>query len=371
MNATPHRLTLDESRLLTRVTTLGSGTNLPVVMTPGELMKLIGVIYRDTNMSARLDPALWRKIAPPETYYRIPQSWFDQPIQVSPTAHIDLLRLASHHITDFQTYLKCLAELHKRRRKYAMILAAQPIPTMVQVSPRSLVEYGQIDAEALASWLTWRKFFYDLDNRSAQETGYLFEPILASAIGGEPKGARTRVVRRTSDDSKGRQVDCWKVPANGLPLAYEFKLRVTIAASGQGRFREEVQFAEDCHNSGARPVLVVLDPTPNARLTDLQSAYEQWGGRAYIGDAAWAHLEDEAGPVMARFIETYVRTPVADISSFETRNEDQRTHFNLLKLEASVLGNELLLKLGHYERRIGRREDASLAQSDDDLDDPT
>ena len=126
MNATPHRLTLDESRLLTRVTTLGSGTNLPVVMTPGELMKLIGVIYRDTNMSARLDPALWRKIAPPETYYRIPQSWFDQPIQVSPTAHIDLMRLASHHITDFQTYLKCLAELHKRRRKYAMILAAQP-----------------------------------------------------------------------------------------------------------------------------------------------------------------------------------------------------------------------------------------------------
>jgi hypothetical protein len=32
----------------------------------------------------------------------------------------------------------------------------------------------------LAEWL------YDIDNRSAQETGYLFEPILAAAIGGIP-----------------------------------------------------------------------------------------------------------------------------------------------------------------------------------------
>lgn len=365
MNTFPNRLSLEESRLLTRVMTLGSGTNLPVVMSASELMKLIGVIYHDTDTSAQLDPDLWRQIAPPDTYYRIPQGWFDQAIAVGPMSHVDLLRLATGHIADFQTYLKCLSELHKRRRKYAMILAAQPIPTMVQVSPRSLVEYGQIDSEALASWLTWRKFFYDLDNRSAQETGYLFEPILASAIGGEPKSARTCVVSRAGDDSKGRQVDCWKVPVSGLPLAYEFKLRVTIAASGQGRFREETQFAEDCHSSGARPVLVVLDPTPNARLSDLQEAYRQWGGMAYVGDAAWAHLEAEAGPVMARFIETYVRTPVAEISSFEVRNGDQRSHFNLLKLEASVLGSELLLKLGNHERRISRREDASLAPSDD------
>ena len=40
-----------------------------------------------------------------------------------------------------------------------MILSAQPMPTMIQVSPRSLIEYGQMDTEALASWLTWRKFF--------------------------------------------------------------------------------------------------------------------------------------------------------------------------------------------------------------------
>jgi hypothetical protein len=201
------------------------------------------------------------------------------------------MRLGHQQIPDFNTYLRCLSELHKRRRKYAMILAAQPLPTMVQVSPRALIEYGQVNTEALASWLTWRKFFYDLDNRSAQETGYLFEPILAAAIGGEPKGARSKVVVRKGDASKGRQVDCWKVTPEGQKLAYEFKLRVTIAASGQGRFGEEIQFAQDCEYSGAVPMLIVLDPTPNARLDDLIAAYRNAGGDAFIGDEAWRHLK--------------------------------------------------------------------------------
>jgi hypothetical protein len=260
--------------------------------------------------------------------------------------------------------LRCLSELHKRRRKYAMILSAQPMPTMVQVSPRSLVEYGRFDTEALASWLTWRKFFYDLDNRSAQETGYLFEPVLAAAIGGEPKGARSKVVTRTDDKSKGRQVDCWKVRADGRPLAYEFKLRVTIAASGQGRFGEEISFAQDCASSGAIPVLVVLDPTPNPRLRDLQAAFEAKGGHAYIGDAAWAHLEAEAGGIMATFIERYVRTPIAAISAFETDGDTDRKRLRLLDLEARMIDGDLFFKLGNHERLIARVEDSSL--SDDE-----
>ena len=305
MNNLSPKLTAEESKLLTKVMTLGAGTNLPVVMTPGELAKLIGVVYRDTGMIAQLEmasPATAARIVPQQDYYSIPDVWFTDPIPLDQFAHIELLRLGIQQIPDFVTYLRCLSELHKRRRKYAMILAAQPMPAMVQVSPRALMEYGRLDAEALASWLTWRKFFYDLDNRSAQETGYLFEPVLAAAIGGEPKSARDNVVQRTGDRNKGRQVDCWKVGPDGQPLAYEFKLRVTIAASGQGRFGEELQFAEDCANSGALPVLVVLDPTPNSRLRDLQAAFEAKGGLAYIGAAAWAHLEAAAGGVMATFI---------------------------------------------------------------------
>jgi len=359
------RLSAEESKLLTKVTTLGSGTALPVVMSPGELVRLIGVIYFDNGMGERLEEVfsgLWAQINPGIGYYSIEDDWFALPVEMDALGHVYLMRHASSEIEDFVTYLRCLSELHKRRKKYSMILAAQPLPTMVQVSPRSLMEYGNINPEALASWLTWRKFFYDLDNRSAQETGYLFEPILAAAIGGEPKGARSKVVKRTGDPTKGRQVDCWKVPPSGRPLAYEFKLRVTIAASGQGRFKEELQFAEDCQNSGAVPILVVLDPTPNPRLADLRQEFEARGGEAYLGDEAWGHLESVAGTVMSRFIENYVRRPVTDISRFETGGDgDSPRGLQLLDLKAHSSNNELLITLGIHTRRIARREDASLA----------
>ncbi|QXH57179.1 hypothetical protein [Pseudomonas maumuensis] len=361
------RLSAEESKLLTKVMTMGLGTNLPVMMTPSELAKLIGIIYHDTGRGPALEeqhPGLWAKIAPPADYYELPEDWFLEEIALEAEQHVALIKTGEEQIEDFTTYLRCLSELHKRRRKYSMILSAQPMPTMVQISPRSLVEYGSTEPEALASWLTWRKFFYDLDNRSAQETGYLFEPILAAAIGGEQKSARTKVVTRTGDATKGRQVDCWKVLPSGERLAYEFKLRVTIAASGQGRFGEETQFAVDAHNSGAIPILVVLDPTMNPRLGDLQKAYEAKGGRAYLGEDAWEHLEEEAGEVMSKFIEKYVRRPIEDISRFETACEfgSGRKSIALLDIRASYQGDQVVIHLGDYRRDVQRREDPSLSE---------
>ncbi|MFT4178024.1 MAG: hypothetical protein QM612_00950 [Thermomonas sp.] len=355
---------------MTKVMTMGLGTNLPVVMTPSELAKLIGVIYHDTGMDAALEeemPGLWARINPGRDYYEIPQSWFQEPIELEDGQHVALMKLGHDQIEDFSTYLRCISELHKRRRKYTMILSAQPMPTMVQVSPRSLMEFGTTKSEALASWLTWRKFFYDLDNRSAQETGYLFEPILAAAIGGEQKSAKTKVVTRTGDDSKGRQVDCWKVLPNDERLAYEFKLRVTIAASGQGRFGEEIQFAEDARNSNATPILIVLDPTMSPRLEDLQRAYEAKGGRAYLGEDAWAHLEEEAGNVMSKFIEKYVRCPIEEISRFERVVEDRpgKAHLDLLPLRALYEAGRITLQLGDFTREISREEVQSLGEEED------
>ena len=358
----------EETRFLTRVMTMGTGTNLPVVMQPSELAKLIGLIYRDNGKGAELEaehPGLWAQIDPGKDYYDIPTSWFIEPVQMAPGQHTALFMTGVAQIEDFKTYLRCLSELHKRRRKYALILQAQPMPTMVQVSPRVLIEYGNMAPQALASWLTWRKFFYDLDNRAAQETGYLFEPILAAAIGGEPQGPRSLVVRRTDDASRGRQVDCWKVDPEGIrkPLAYEFKLRVTIAASGQGRFGEEIGFAEDAKNAQAIPVLLVLDPTMNPRLSELQAAYEARGGRAYLGDAAWQHLEDEAGTTMARFIETYVRRPIQAITQFEQQIDAQgHQRVDLLPLQASCSSNQLTFRLGDFERQIARHEDPGMAE---------
>lgn len=370
MRKNPSRLTAEESKLLTKVMTMGLGTTLPVMMSPSELAKLIGVIYHDTDCGDELKeshPQLWEQIAPKADYYDLPEDWFLEPIHLEPEQHVALIKTGEEQIEDFTTYLRCLSELHKRRRKYRMILSAQPMPTMIQVSPRSLVEYGTTEPQALASWLTWRKFFYDLDNRSAQETGYLFEPILAAAIGGEQKSARAKVVTRSGDATKGRQVDCWKVLPNGDTLAYEFKLRVTIAASGQGRFGEEIQFAEDAFNSGAKPILVVLDPTMNPRLEVLQKAFEAKGGRAYLGEEAWEHLEAQAGDVMSRFIEKYVRRPIEDISRFETEHESggNRKQIDLLDLHASYQRDQIVLQLGEYTRNIKRREDLALSEPEE------
>jgi len=290
------RLSIEESKLLTGVMTMGAGTALPVIMSPSEFTRLIGVIYHDNGSGQKLEmvhPGLWSKINPGKDYYDIQEDWFLQDIALEPEQHVALMKTGREQITDFSVYLRCLSEIHKRRRKYSMILASQPIPELVQISPRALIEYGCIEPHALASWLTWRKFFYDLDNRAAQETGYLFEPILAAAIGGSPKSAQAKVVTRYGNPTKGRQVDCWKILSTGTKLAYEFKLRVTIAASGQGRFNEEIQFAEDVFHSGAVPILLVLDPTTNPRLDDLQKAYIANGGHVYLGEEAWKHLARE------------------------------------------------------------------------------
>lgn len=208
------------------------------------------------------------------------------------------------------TFFSCLGTLYKTRLKYANILNQQPIPTMDQVGPRGLLQYGSLPASALTGLLLWRKWIFDIDNRAGQETGYLFEPIIAFAIGGTPVGSKKSPVRRTDNPSKGRQVDCIRDKR-----AYEFKVRVTIAASGQGRWGEELDFPVDCKNSGFIPVLIILDPTPNAKMTELSNAFTNAGGEVFIGDDAWGHLDAEAGPTMARFLEKYVRAPITDLLS--------------------------------------------------------
>ncbi|KKZ11424.1 MAG: hypothetical protein TQ37_07195 [Candidatus Synechococcus spongiarum 15L] len=138
-------------------------------------------------------------------------------------------------------YFESLAALHKARLKYERILETQAVPSLDQVGPRGLLQYGGMNPRMLAGFLLWRKWIFDIDNRAGQETGYLFEPIIAAAIGGVPASARKSPVKRRKDSNKGRQVDC--LCDN---RAYEIKIRMTIAASGQGRWGEELDFPEDC-----------------------------------------------------------------------------------------------------------------------------
>jgi hypothetical protein len=221
---------------------------------------------------------------------------------------IDLIKKLISIEPNADTYFSCLARLQKSRLKYSKIIEYQALPTMEQVGPRSLLQYGQMDSDSLAALILWRKWIYDIDNRAGQETGYLFEPIIAYAIGGASFSSSKSPIKRHNNRDKGRQVDCIRNKE-----AYEIKIRVTIAASGQGRWREELSFPRDCQACGYKPILIVLDSTSNPKLFELQKRFAEYGGESYIGNDAWDHLEEMAGMVMGKFLENYVRTAIDNI----------------------------------------------------------
>jgi hypothetical protein len=293
-------LTQAQATIWQKARTLGSGGQA-VDLTDGMCIYLLSVIVHDLELSSRFPE--FKQIPPPFFGDRK----FAELSLDGPDPKVTFERLvASNH--DADTYFACLAALHKARLKYERILSMQPIPTLEQVGPRGLLQYGQLTGKALAGFLFWRKWFFDIDNRSGQETGYLFEPIIAHAIGGTPAPASKSPVKRFRDRKKGRQVDCLLDKR-----AYEVKIRVTIASSGQGRWQEELDFPSDCRKSGFTPVLICMDGTPNPKLADLIKAFKKQQGEVYVGDDAWRHLDSEAGPTMARFLEKYVKSPIQDL----------------------------------------------------------
>lgn len=282
----------------------------PVSMTDREMARLISVALRDLGHEDIIPE--WAKNIPYKEYYEIPLDWFTQD-QQRPFEFDKFYLTCKDAVENFRVIFRCLTKLHRHRRKYEIILRTQPLPTMEQVARRGLLEYGSIPVDALASWLTWRKWIYDIDNRSAQETGYLFEPMLSESLGGKSVSAKASPVKRADDPTKGRQVDCI-VEVDGRKLAYEFKDRITIAASGQGRFSEELAFPKDCKASGYTPILMVMDPTPNDKLTAISNAFVANDGEVYLGDAVWTHLSSLSGKEIANFVKKYIKDPVEEIA---------------------------------------------------------
>ena len=299
---------------------LGNGDDR-VALSENELFCLLSQCCRDLAVSASVAKLPDFSVAPPDAdYYKIPLAWFQshQTGCPSATAFLESLATCIAYEADFRLYFENLAMLHKRRLKYQRILSTQPKPTMNQVGPRSLLEFGGADQALLASWLVWRKWIFDVDNRAAQETGYLFEPVLASCLGGEAVSSKNSPVKRLNErgepTGEGRQIDCYD---GENQLAYEFKLRVTIAASGQGRFGEELSFPREAGAAGLTPVLIVLDPTPSSRLDELIAAYKANGGKNYVGADAWGHMDAKAGKTMSVFLERYIRPALTEMAKHE------------------------------------------------------
>ena len=219
----------------------------------------LGIKHMEAVFSAPFDcPTFYTATIPPE----LPEEWSSLTVD----ALLEEFAYLCAKKADARLYFTNLCSILKRRVKFQRILATQAKPTMDQIGPRSLLEYGVIPTDLLGNWMLWRKWIFDIDNRSGQETGYLFEPVLASCIGGVSVGSGNSPVKRINDQgektSGGRQIDCLDVDGK---IAYEFKLRVSVAASGQGRFAEELSFPIECKAAGLTPVLIVLDPTPSSR----------------------------------------------------------------------------------------------------------
>lgn len=335
-----------ESRRLINAARILGSQGLSVFLEDHELLRLCGMIACDLEREDLAISILGQDMS--SDYFSTPLEWFQQPLSTQTTLE-EFFLLMKGELEDFATYFRALCELHKRRRKFKLILEHQPLPELSQIVPRCLLEYGQRPSESLASWLVWRKWLYDIDNRAAQETGYLFEPILAAAIGGVPCAAAKSPIKRAANPLKGRQVDC----LDGRQ-AYEFKMRVTIAASGQGRFQEELDFARDCHQSGYTPILLVLDPTPSPRLESLSKAYSDYGGKAYVGNQAWEHIVARAGSVMSRFVEKYIHIPLREVD---------RGYSTLLPIQVTNENNSLTIRVGDQSFTLSRRKTSDLIET--------
>lgn len=307
------------NNLYTKCKMHGSG-DAQIIISDDELYALICISINDLNWSFT-ELKIEEEKTPNKMYYDIPLNWFEELSIKDMDSELitGALSICFNKDNDFALFIENISALHRRRVKYKRILSTQPMPTMDQVGPRVLLEYGGCDTTLLANWMLWRKWIYDIDNRSAQETGYLFEPLLASCLGGEPVGAKNSPVKRLDAEGKpkssGRQIDCL-VPSNNT--TYELKLRVTIAASGQGRFAEELSFPTESQAAGYKPVLLVLDPTPSDKLIELSKKFISCNGEAYIGEDAWNHMEEEAGKIVAVFIDKYIKPAIKDIEEVKT-----------------------------------------------------
>ena len=334
-----------QKALIAKVRAVGN-SGLAVPLSDDICVYLLGIVVQDLGLQASF----------PDFAERLPPFFGTTPLtslRVEGLNFIALFEELVHLCQDADSYFLCLATLHKARLKYERILQAQPIPTIDQVGPRSLLQFGSLKPHALASLLFWRKWIFDIDNRAGQESGYVFEPIIASAIGGISTGGKRSPIKRQGTGA-GRQVDCVREIDK---RAYEIKLRVTMAASGQGRWQEELDFPADCRASGYTPVLIVLDPTANPKLHELQRAFDTEGGDSYVGLNAWEHLESMAGDTMATFISRYVQQPIQALLN--------AAPMELPDICFRFRNNELLIDVAGEQLRLLRDPIAELASAED------
>lgn len=333
-------LTLDQRARVSRVRKPSGKSGLASRMSDTELAKIIGAMSLDYE-ELRRPKFLPDWAIPTMGYANTPIDWFQ-----ADTLEVDFPRLyleAVERLTDFEITFECFCELHKRIAKFDRIMSTQRFADISAISPRVLLEKSNDPGPVKANFLLWRKFFHDLDSRAAQETAYIFEPILARALGGESCSSKDSPVRRADDPETGRQVDAI---VDGS-IAYEFKMRLTEAASGKGRLQHELDFARDCATSGFQPALLVLDGTPSSKMTAMCKQVEDHGGFCLVGDEAWGHIRRSAGNTLYKFIERHVRRHIDEVEECEPVMQKFSAY-----IEDDMMVHEIQMEDGQVFRKV-------------------
>lgn len=327
---TNSRLSPAQAKLIAKARVLGNGKD--------------GIRLNDVTMAAAVG-FLERDLARPGVLASLPD-WARptgdfhaaDPLFASlkPDAPFDLEAIfieAADIIEDSDRAIQSLCEIVKRKQKVVTSLAAQPLPQINGIAFRTLLDDGVLSPTASSSYARWRKFLYDIDNRIAQQTAYAYTAVIRNCLRGRTVAGRHSPIRRTDDNYARRLVDCLVGDR-----AYDFKGRLTEAPSRRARFDDELAFPRDCYVAGYRPFLLSFAQQPGERAEELVDAYARNGGEALIGDAAWAHLRAEAGPVMSRFLDHYVTAKVEAVCAHDDTVLDMTIRMRRNRLEVVLDG---------------------------------
>ncbi len=143
-------LTQAQRSLIEKARSVGN-SDFAVPLSDGACCYLIAVIVNDLALTKAF-PELPRK--------PLPFFGTDSPDTLE-LVGLDFWSLAERLMkasADADTYFSCLAMLHKCRLKYARILQRQPLPTMDQVGPRGLLQYGVMSQRALTGFMLWELY---------------------------------------------------------------------------------------------------------------------------------------------------------------------------------------------------------------------
>ena len=99
------------------------------------------------------------------------------------------------------------------------------------------------------------------------------------------------------------------------PYVYHLKYRAQDVALSRNDLGDDMSMAADCSYSGYTPRLLIFDETPSPLRDWLESTCRGHGGEVFLGEAAWAHVIEQASPIVRICIERYCRDPLALVAA--------------------------------------------------------